>query len=86
LDDDLVGGEVGDCPAEEPDAGGAFLVVEDLDVGEAGGVVDGDVAVLPADPPVRVSGASADGAVTGTLKRPSFLMSMWMSSPAWRRQ
>jgi hypothetical protein len=48
LDGDALGGEPGDGTAEEPDTGHAGLVVEDLDVGQAAGVVDGDVAVVPA--------------------------------------
>ena len=46
---DAVGGEVGDRAAEEADRGRRFLVLEHLDVGEPGGVVDADVDVLPAD-------------------------------------
>ena len=49
LDADPVAGKEGERPAEEADGGGAFLVGEDLDVGESAEVVDGDVDVLPAD-------------------------------------
>lgn len=36
-------------PPQEAHRGGPALVLEDLDVGEARGVVDGDVDELPAD-------------------------------------
>jgi len=42
-------GERLDRPPEEPDAGGALLIAEDLDVGHPCRVVDGDVAVLPSE-------------------------------------
>jgi hypothetical protein len=38
----------GDRPPQEADRGGRLLVGQDLDVGEAGGVVDADVDALPA--------------------------------------
>jgi hypothetical protein len=38
-----------DGAAEEPDRGERLLVGQDLDVGQAGGIVDGDVHELPAD-------------------------------------
>jgi hypothetical protein len=38
-----------DGAAEKPDGGDRFLVGEDLDVGQTGGVVDRDVDVFPAD-------------------------------------
>jgi hypothetical protein len=41
--------EPGDGPAQERRRGGALLVPQDLDVGEAGGVIDADVDELPAD-------------------------------------
>lgn len=44
-DGDAVGGDPGDRSAQELGAG---LVVEDLDIGEAAGVVDGDVQDVPA--------------------------------------
>ena len=39
-DGDAAVGEPGDGAVEEPDGGGAAFVGEDLDVGEAGGVID----------------------------------------------
>jgi hypothetical protein len=61
FDVDAVAAVVGDGALEEADRGGGFLVCEDLGVGEAAVVVDGDVDVLPADraasAPVRVEAA-----------------------------
>ena len=48
LDLDAVGGVEGDRAAQERDRGRGLLVGEDLDVGQAGGVVDADVHELPA--------------------------------------
>lgn len=46
-----VGAVVGDGTPEEPNCCEGFLVVEHLDVGEPGGVVDTtDVHIFPADP------------------------------------
>ena len=47
---DAVAGEVGRGPGEEPGAGGALLVGEDLAVGQAGVVIDQGVHVVVADP------------------------------------
>jgi hypothetical protein len=41
-------GEPGDRPAQEARRGLAALVGQQLDEGEPGGVIDGDVAALPA--------------------------------------
>lgn len=78
--------EPGDGSAQEPDGAGAGLLVEDLDVGEAGGVIDRDVDE-PADP-------AAAGVRRSPLTRwpgqpicpiwPIFLMSLWIGSPGWR--
>jgi hypothetical protein len=43
-----VGGVEAQRPLEEADAGGRLLVGQQLDIGEAGGVVDADVDELPA--------------------------------------
>ncbi len=48
LGGDAVVGEVLNGAAQKGDGGGRFLVGENFDVGQAGGVVDGDVHVLPA--------------------------------------
>ena len=53
--DDLVDGDADalepqPCPVEEPDQGVGGLVVERLDIGQAGVVVYGDVQVAVADP------------------------------------
>ncbi len=66
---DAMLGEPGDRSFQERDAGGAFLVGEDLDVGEAAGVVDRDVDVLPAGlvgAPVAL--AAAGDSMTGTFE------------------
>src|SRR6516164_5609161 len=49
LDGDAVAGEVGDCALEEADRSDRFFIGENLDVRQAGGVVDRDVNVLPAN-------------------------------------
>jgi hypothetical protein len=46
---DAVAGEPDHCPSEEARAAVAGLVVQDLDIGEPGMVVDADVDKLPAD-------------------------------------
>src|SRR3954453_21599941 len=70
LDGDAVAREVLDGAAQEADGGDRLLVGEDLDVGQAGGVVDRDVHVFPADEvaavPVGV-GAAAGGASLARL-------------------
>ena len=48
LDRDAVAGEELDRPGEEADRGRGFLIVEDLGVGEAAVIVDGDVDEVPA--------------------------------------
>jgi hypothetical protein len=53
-----------DGAAQESDGRGRFLVLENLDVGQAGGVVDRDVDVLSADlfaPDAISVGAAACG-------------------------
>jgi hypothetical protein len=49
LDDDALRGEPGDSALQKAD-GLVALAVEDLDVGQAGAVIDSDVEELPADP------------------------------------
>src|SRR5215216_4137400 len=48
LDGDAVTGVERDGAAEERDRGAGLLIAQDLGVGQAGGVVDRDVHVLPA--------------------------------------
>ena len=48
LDGDAVAGVELDRAAQERDGGGRFLVGQDFGVGQAGGVVDGDVNGVPA--------------------------------------
>ena len=48
LDHNALAGEIGDGSVQEPDGHDHLLVLEDFDVGQATGVVDGHVAVLPA--------------------------------------
>jgi hypothetical protein len=47
-DPDPVAPVEGDRPAQEGDAGPRLRVAQDLDVGQAGGVIDADVDELPA--------------------------------------
>jgi hypothetical protein len=49
LHTDAVGVVEAQRAAKEADRGGGLLVGEDLNVGQAGGIVDADVHVLPAD-------------------------------------
>jgi hypothetical protein len=49
LDGDAVAGVVTDGAAQEAHGGEGLFVCEHFDIGQAGGVVDGDVHVLPAD-------------------------------------
>ena len=65
---DAVGGEPGDGPIEERDAGGCFLVGQDLDVGDAVGVIDTDVHGFPADAMVVVAWFSAGDVVAGFVE------------------
>jgi hypothetical protein len=72
---------------QQADRGRGLLVVEHLDVGQPGGVVDRDVDVLPAGAAGALSGpAVARDPVPGAALDPAELLtSMWISSPAWRR-
>ena len=65
LDGDAVAGEPGERPLEEGNRAGLALVGQDLGVGQARGVIDGDVQVFPADAAVAVdhAGAAAGDAV-----------------------
>src|SRR5215211_2104583 len=73
LDRDPHALEPGDRPPQEPRGGGALLVGQDLDVGEAGGVVDADVDELPAggaqalgpDPLLTLASPGAEDAMAG---------------------
>ncbi len=96
LNGDAVAGEEGERSAEEADCGCGLLVGEDLGVGEAAVVVDGDVDVVPAcgAAVVAVRVAAARSAwpagrkptrLPAAWKRPSFLTSMWTSSPGRER-
>jgi hypothetical protein len=67
---------------------GAFrlLLLQNLGEGDAGVIVDTDMNELPADATaVALTGAIAGDAVTDLVKRPSFLMSMWIISPGFSR-
>ena len=68
LDADAVAREPGERPREEGNRAGLALVGQDLGVGQARGVIDGDVQVFPADAVVAVdhAGAAAGDAVPGT--------------------
>jgi hypothetical protein len=85
------------CASEEADRGGGLLVAEDLGVGETRGVIDGDVNAIPADgvapaafavgerPVVVLAAPITYAFARPALMRPSFLMSMWISSPGRAR-
>ena len=72
LNVDAAGGEPTERSAQEPDTTRRAFVVEDLDVGQPGGVVDGDVAVLPAHPAVAAL-ASAGHPVPRRTEPPKLL-------------
>ena len=96
LDPDAVAGDRrrGRGGGSRPRSG--LLVGEDLGVGEPAVVVDGDVDVLPADRPRRLpcrrcrwrspccAAAEARWPAPPSI-RPSFLTSMWTSSPGRER-
>jgi len=63
LDAHAEAGEPGGGTGEEAGAGRAALVGQELGVGEAGGVVDRDMQVFPADPARPVAAAVAGDAV-----------------------
>jgi hypothetical protein len=88
LDGDAVAAVERERAAEEADSGGCFLVCEDLGVGEAAVVVDGDVDVLPAGRPAQLTLVAASLAGRSPLIRcptpairASFFTSTWTSSP-----
>ena len=62
----------------------ALLVRQDLDVGEARGVVDRDVDELPPGT-LRALAAIAGDPVSDAAEAASFLTSRWTSSPARAR-
>ena len=80
-----------DGAAQERDRGGGFLVGEHLGVGQAGGVIDRDVNGVPAPSSAATPAASVARGPRCALPvtrlpapprmRPSFLTSMWISSP-----
>ena len=68
-----MGGEPGDGAGDEADRGRSGLVVEDLDVGEAGGVIDTDMDGFPADtldPVAVMAGTAAGDSVAGDVGLP----------------
>ena len=67
-------GETGDGLLQEPLGGDGTFVVEDLDVGEAGGVVDGDIDELPADAAVAVAARAATGGPVTSDVEPAQLL------------
>jgi hypothetical protein len=77
-----VAGKPGERPIEEGDGVLLAFARQDLGVGEPRGVVDGDVQVLPADALDAIAPVAGDA---GRAMRPSFLVSMWMSSPGRSR-
>ena len=65
LDRDAVAGVEGDRATQKPDGRCGPLVVEDLGVGQARGIVDGDVHELPARP--AAAGARGVGERAGVV-------------------
>jgi hypothetical protein len=60
LDGDALAGEPGDGVLQKRGDGLLALVIEDLDIGQTGAVVDADVDELPADPPAARAAVTAD--------------------------
>src|SRR2546423_1638249 len=65
LDDDAVALEELQRSPEKADRGRGLLVAQDLGVGQAGGVVDGDVDVVPAGSPTPLARAIGKRARVG---------------------
>ena len=87
---DALAGAPDHGPGEEAGAGVAGLVVQDLDIGGPGMVVDADMDILEADLAVLtirlpVTGGMTLGRCPGLSKRANFLMSRWTRSPGRRR-
>ena len=84
---DAVLGEVGRGAGQERSAGGAFLVGQDLGVGQSGVVVDEgmDVVVADASSPDLFPAAAVARQPPPSGIRPIFLTSMWTSSPGRSR-
>lgn len=97
LDDDSVAGEELDRSPEEGDDGGGFVVAENLGGGQSRAIIDRDVHVLPPGDLARdASGVNASGTASRFAMpmvrapaprsiRPSFLTSIWISSPGRAR-
>jgi hypothetical protein len=80
LDGDAMAVEPGERALEEGDGAGLLLIGQDLAVGKPCGIVDHDVQNLPAAVVAR-PGAIAAMRWPMPSMRPSFLVSMWSSSP-----
>jgi hypothetical protein len=79
-------GEEPGCLDQEPGAGLGGLVRQDLADGDPGAAIDGRVDIVVADPTPPCCGGPAVDAVAATIgMRPSFLTSMWTSSPGCSR-
>ena len=87
LDGDAVAGEPGERPAEEGGGAGLALVGQDLGIGQARGIVDRDVQGLPANAVMAVDRAGRRPVMRWPMPAilPSFLVSMWISSPGRSR-
>jgi hypothetical protein len=88
LDQDALLPIPGEGALEEADAGLGILARQQLGIGQPRVVVDRDVQVLPADPPVALGTRPARSPSTrlpGSQKRPSLFVSMCKSSPACSR-
>lgn len=69
---------------QELDAGRGAFAFEDLDVGQARAVINTHMDVLPAGTATAGAPVTVD-AMPLALIRPSFLTSMWISSPGTSR-
>jgi hypothetical protein len=63
---------------------GLARVGQDLGVGEPGGIIDADMQELPATAALLAVPVAGDAVATPSI-RPSFLTSMWSSSPGCSR-
>lgn len=72
-------------PQKEAGGGGLALVAQHLDIGQARRVIDGDMDEIPARGPVAAPDPWPVTRWPGWSKRPSFLISRWISSPGRSR-
>ena len=73
--------EEGDSAAQESDGADGLFVWQDFGVGQAGGVVDGDVDIVPADSGAAFAGLVGEGAVVVRAAAPDALARAALDAP-----